>query len=149
MLFRSATELLTAAAAWTEKPLIGTGILVGGYHRPVELAQRLAAIDILSNGRLIAGLSVGWSKDEHEQMDVEFHTRGRRMGELVDALLERHAGRFTEVISADLGHRSPVETQVADIGSLHAMIQGSMCRSNGSRTFFSMGVDRSICFGFQ
>jgi probable F420-dependent oxidoreductase len=83
----AATELLTAAAAWTERPLIGTGILVGGYHRPVELAQRLAAIDILSNGRLIAGLSVGWSKDEHEQMDVEFHTRGRRMGELVDALL--------------------------------------------------------------
>ena len=82
----AATELLTAAAAWTERPLLGTGILVGGYHRPVELAQRLAAIDILSNGRLIAGLSVGWSKDEHEQMDVEFTTRGRRMDELVRAL---------------------------------------------------------------
>jgi probable F420-dependent oxidoreductase len=82
----AATELLTAAAAWTERPLLGTGILVGGYHRPVELAQRLAAIDILSNGRLIAGLSVGWSKDEHEQMDVDFITRGRRMDELVAAL---------------------------------------------------------------
>jgi probable F420-dependent oxidoreductase len=82
----AATELLTAAAAWTERPLLGTGILVGGYHRPVELAQRLAAIDILSNGRLIAGLSVGWSKDEHEQMDVDFSTRGRRMDELVAAL---------------------------------------------------------------
>jgi len=82
----AATELLTAAAAWTEMPLLGTGILVGGYHRPVELAQRLAAIDILSNGRLIAGLSVGWSKDEHDQMDVEFTTRGRRMDELVRAL---------------------------------------------------------------
>lgn len=81
-----ATELLTAAAAWTERPLLGTGILVGGYHRPVELAQRLAAIDILSNGRLIAGLSVGWSKDEHDQMEVEFTTRGRRMDELVRAL---------------------------------------------------------------
>jgi len=82
----AATELLTAAAAWTERPLLGTGILVGGYHRPVELAQRLAAIDILSAGRLIAGLSVGWSKDEHDQMDVEFTTRGKRMDELVSAL---------------------------------------------------------------
>ena len=82
----AATELLAAAAAWTETPLLGTGILVGGYHRPVELAQRLAALDILSEGRLIAGLSVGWSKDEHDQMDVEFHTRGRRMDELVLAL---------------------------------------------------------------
>jgi probable F420-dependent oxidoreductase len=83
----SPLELLSAAAAWTEHVAIGTGILVGGYHRPVELAQRLATLDHLSGGRLIAGLSVGWSKDEHAQMDVDFHTRGRRMDELVEALL--------------------------------------------------------------
>jgi probable F420-dependent oxidoreductase len=82
----SPLELLTAAAAWTERVRIGTGILVGGYHRPVELAQRLATLDHLSGGRLIVGLSVGWSKDEHDQMDVEFTTRGRRMDELVEAL---------------------------------------------------------------
>jgi probable F420-dependent oxidoreductase len=82
----SPLELLTAAAAWTERVRLGTGILVGGYHRPVELAQRLATLDHLSNGRLIVGLSVGWSKDEHDQMDVEFSTRGRRMDELVRAL---------------------------------------------------------------
>jgi probable F420-dependent oxidoreductase len=79
-------ELLAMAAAWTDRVALGTGILVGGYHRPVELAQRLATLDRLSNGRVIAGLSVGWSKDEHEQMDVEFTTRGRRMDELVAAL---------------------------------------------------------------
>jgi probable F420-dependent oxidoreductase len=79
-------ELLAMAAAWTERVALGTGILVGGYHRPVELAQRLATLDQLSDGRLIAGLSVGWSKDEHDQMDVDFTTRGRRMDELVAAL---------------------------------------------------------------
>jgi probable F420-dependent oxidoreductase len=79
-------ELLSAAAAWTERVALGTGILVGGYHRPVELAQRVATLDRLSNGRVIVGLSVGWSKDEHDQMDVEFTTRGRRMDELVEAL---------------------------------------------------------------
>ena len=82
----SPLELLTAAAAWTERVRIGTGVLVGGYHRPVELAQRLATLDHISNGRLIVGLSVGWSKDEHDQMDVEFETRGRRMDELVEAV---------------------------------------------------------------
>jgi len=79
-------ELLTAAAAWTEHVVLGTGILVGGYHRPVELAQRLATLDQLSAGRLVAGLSVGWSRDEHVQMDVDFATRGARMEELVAAL---------------------------------------------------------------
>ncbi len=81
------TELLSCAAAWTERILLGTGILVGGYHRPVELAQRLATLDHLSGGRLIVGLSVGWSKDEHDQMDVEFTTRGRRLDELISAVL--------------------------------------------------------------
>jgi probable F420-dependent oxidoreductase len=81
------TELLSAAAAWTERVQLGTGILVGGYHRPVELAQRMATLDHLCGGRLIVGLSVGWSKDEHDQMDVAFHTRGRRMDELVEALV--------------------------------------------------------------
>jgi probable F420-dependent oxidoreductase len=83
----SPLELLSMAAAWTERVTLGTGILVGGYHRPVELAQRLATLDVLSGGRLIAGLSVGWSKDEHEQMDVDFETRGSRMDELVAAML--------------------------------------------------------------
>jgi probable F420-dependent oxidoreductase len=83
----SPLELLAAAAAWTEHVTLGTGILVGGYHRPVELAQRLATLDHLSDGRVIAGFSVGWSKDEHDQMDVEFASRGRRMDELVEALL--------------------------------------------------------------
>lgn len=44
----AATETLMACAAWTETITIGSSILVGGYHRPVELAQRLATIDQFS-----------------------------------------------------------------------------------------------------
>lgn len=83
----SPLELLAFAAAGTKRVTLGTGVLVGGYHRPVELAQRLATLDALCHGRLIVGLSVGWSKDEHQQMDVDFASRGRRMDELVEALL--------------------------------------------------------------
>lgn len=82
----SATETLTAIACWTERVDVGTSVLVAGYHRPLELAQRLATIDVLSAGRLIAGFSVGWSDEEHEQMDVDPRTRGRRCDELVTAL---------------------------------------------------------------
>lgn len=82
----AATELLAAAAAYTSAVLIGTSILVGGYHRPVELAQRLATIDVLSGGRLVVGLGVGWSEDEHDQMDVSMDRRGARLEELVEAI---------------------------------------------------------------
>lgn len=82
----SALETLTAATAWTSRVEVGTSVLVAGYHRPVQLAQRLATIDVLSEGRLTVGFSVGWSDDEHQQMDVDPRTRGRRMDEMLDAL---------------------------------------------------------------
>jgi probable F420-dependent oxidoreductase len=82
----AALEVLSMAAAWTSEPLLGTSVLVGGYHRPVELAQRLATIDVLSAGRLVVGLGIGWSQDEHALSDVSMSGRGRRMEELVAAL---------------------------------------------------------------
>jgi probable F420-dependent oxidoreductase len=82
-----ALETLAAAAAWTTRPQLGTSILVAGLHRPVPLAQRLSTIDLLSEGRVVAGFSVGWSDEEHLVSDVDPRTRGRRCDELIDALL--------------------------------------------------------------
>jgi probable F420-dependent oxidoreductase len=79
-------ELLAAVAAWTSEITIGTSILVAGYHRPVDLAQRITTLDILSGGRTVFGFSVGWSDEEHAQYDVDPRTRGRRVDELIDAL---------------------------------------------------------------
>ncbi|MFC5751617.1 TIGR03619 family F420-dependent LLM class oxidoreductase [Actinomadura rugatobispora] len=83
----SATESLSALAAWTERIAIGTSILVAGYHRPVDIAKRLATIDVISGGRLVAGFGIGWSREEHDQMGVDFRTRGRRADELIEAVL--------------------------------------------------------------
>jgi probable F420-dependent oxidoreductase len=82
----SPLETLSAAAAWTTTVEVGTSVLVAGYHRPVQLAKQLATLDLLSEGRLTVGFSVGWSDDEHDQMDVDPRSRGRRLDELLDAL---------------------------------------------------------------
>lgn len=79
-------EELAVVAGWTERILLGTSILVAGYHRPVDLAQRITTLDVLSGGRTVFGFSVGWSDEEHAQYDVDPRTRGRRAGELIDAL---------------------------------------------------------------
>jgi probable F420-dependent oxidoreductase len=81
------TELLAAVAAWTSRIRVGTSVLVAGYHRPVELAQRLATLDLLSGGRLDVGIGAGWSIDEHALLGVEPASRSDRMEELVEALL--------------------------------------------------------------
>ncbi|MCR5976340.1 TIGR03619 family F420-dependent LLM class oxidoreductase [Gordonia jinghuaiqii] len=99
------TELLAAVSTWTSRMELGTSILVGGNHWPAQLANRLATIDQLSNGRLtVVGLSVGWSVEEHLAMGVDPTTRGRRMDDFVPALRAcwgddpvEHRGEFFEI----------------------------------------------------
>lgn len=98
------TELLGAVAAWTERVLLGTSVLVTGNHWPVPLAARLATLDQLSGGRLLVGLGVGWSKEEHTANGVDFHTRGARMEDFIRALEAcwgpdpvRHHGPFFDI----------------------------------------------------
>jgi len=79
-------ETLAAVVGWTSSVVVGTSILVAGYHRPVDLAQRITTLDVLSGGRTVFGFSVGWSDEEHAQYDVDPRTRGRRADELIDAL---------------------------------------------------------------
>lgn len=80
-------ELLAAVAAWTERVTLGTSILVAGNHWPVPLAQKLATIDVLSGGRLVAGFGVGWSAEEHDAAGSDIATRGARMDDFVATLL--------------------------------------------------------------
>ncbi len=79
-------ELLAFCAAITDRVQLGTSILVTAYHRPLILARRLATIDILSEGRLLAGLGLGWMAEEYEHMDTPFERRGGRMTDFVKAL---------------------------------------------------------------
>lgn len=80
------TELLTAAAAWTSRVRLGTSILVAGNHWPASLAQRLSTIDLLSEGRLLVGLGVGWNAEEHDASGTSITNRGARMDDFVLAL---------------------------------------------------------------
>lgn len=81
------TEMLAAVATWTERMQLGSSILVGGNHWPAQLANRLATIDRISQGRLsVVGLSVGWSEEEHRAVGVDPRTRGKRMDDFVPAL---------------------------------------------------------------
>ncbi|MCA1221258.1 TIGR03619 family F420-dependent LLM class oxidoreductase [Streptomyces sp. 8L] len=78
--------LLGAAAAATERVLLGTHVLVAPLYPPVQLARSLTTIDLLGGGRLLPGFGVGWSPEEYEAAGLDFTTRGARMDELLDAL---------------------------------------------------------------
>lgn len=76
--------VLTAAAAVTSKVRLGTGLLVAPLHHPVQLAKRLATIDQISGGRLVAGLGLGWSDDEMRAVGTKRSERGRSLDEMLE-----------------------------------------------------------------
>jgi probable F420-dependent oxidoreductase len=79
-------ETLTFVASNTSKILVGTSVIDMLFHNPVILARRFATLDVLSEGRAIAGCGIGWSKDEYEVSNVTFEGRSRRADEYVQIL---------------------------------------------------------------
>jgi alkanesulfonate monooxygenase SsuD/methylene tetrahydromethanopterin reductase-like flavin-dependent oxidoreductase (luciferase family) len=84
---------LAAAAAVTERIKLATTILLAAY-RPsvVELGKQLASVDRLSGGRLVVGVAAGGRPDDFEATGVDYHTRGRRLDEMLEQLKRIWAG---------------------------------------------------------
>ncbi|MDQ1632861.1 MAG: hypothetical protein QOC80_2833 [Frankiaceae bacterium] len=69
---------LAYAAAVTDRIGLGTAIVNMPYQPPAVLAKGLASLDVLSGGRLLAGLGIGWLPDEFTAAGVPFPRRGAR-----------------------------------------------------------------------
>lgn len=55
---------LTAAAAATERLLLGTGVALLIERDPIVTAKEVASLDLVSRGRMIFGVGVGWNREE-------------------------------------------------------------------------------------
>ncbi|WP_214317334.1 TIGR03619 family F420-dependent LLM class oxidoreductase [Nonomuraea sediminis] len=78
--------------------------VVNAFVQPVVLAKQLASLQIVSGGRLTAGVGLGWLPEEFEAAGVGFERRGRRAEEFVEVLREcwsqdvvEHQGDFYQI----------------------------------------------------
>jgi probable F420-dependent oxidoreductase len=81
------STILSFLAAATERVRLGTGIVILPQRNPVVLAKELASLDVLSAGRLVFGLGVGYLKPEFDALGVAFSQRGERSDEYLDAVV--------------------------------------------------------------
>ena len=86
------TVQLAAAAALTERVRLWSTIVILPAHDAVEVAKRLASVDVLSNGRLTAGVGVGGREHDYRAIGGRFDHRWARMDEQVAVMRRIWAG---------------------------------------------------------
>ncbi|MFF1420513.1 LLM class F420-dependent oxidoreductase [Streptomyces sp. NPDC058280] len=79
---------LTAAAAVTERLLLGTGVALVVQRDPIITAKEVASLDLVSGGRVLFGVGVGWNREEMENHGTDPRTRGRLVDERLRAMRE-------------------------------------------------------------
>ena len=82
-----ALTTLSAVASSTKRILIGTSILNIVVRNPVVCAKALAAIDILSSGRLFAGVGPGSHRGDYDACGMDFSERWPRFSEALQILV--------------------------------------------------------------
>jgi len=106
---------LTYVAAVTEKISLGTSVIDFFFQNPIVLSKRITTLDILSDGRVIAGLGIGWSKDEYEVSGIPYKDKGTRADEYLQVLKKiwtddvvEFKGQFYNIPASKIGPK-PVQ----------------------------------------
>ena len=77
---------LSCLAGVTSRVRLGVAVVNVPFYAPVVLAKQLTTLDVLSGGRLVAGLGLGWSREEFAAVGVPYERRGARGEEFLRCL---------------------------------------------------------------
>jgi alkanesulfonate monooxygenase SsuD/methylene tetrahydromethanopterin reductase-like flavin-dependent oxidoreductase (luciferase family) len=104
-----APTALAAILSHSANMAVGTSVILPIVRGPVQIAKALAAIDILSNGRLLVGVGPGSSARDYEIVSLNYDERWKRFDEAVQVLRSLWSsdgvgftGRFYSTAGIDL-----------------------------------------------
>src|SRR5947199_10315587 len=78
--------VLTAVAMATERLRLCPLVLNNDLRHPAVLAQDLATIDVLSEGRLVVGIGAGWNEPEYGSIGLPFDPPAVRIARMLEAV---------------------------------------------------------------
>ncbi len=94
-------QMATAAAAVTRNVRVGTDIIILPLHHPVAVAEEAALCDVISGGRFILGVGLGWQEGEYKGFGVPYRQRARIYERSIDVVKRLLRG---ETVSDVEGH---------------------------------------------
>jgi probable F420-dependent oxidoreductase len=101
---------LSFLAGNTKSIKLGTAVIDMLFHNPIALSKRFATLDVLSEGRTIAGLGTGWLNEEYVASNTPFINRGKRADEIIEILKKawtedtvEFKGQFYDIPSSIIG----------------------------------------------
>ncbi|OPZ03536.1 MAG: Alkanal monooxygenase alpha chain [Alphaproteobacteria bacterium ADurb.BinA305] len=77
---------LATIAAHTKRLRLGTGVNILPQSNPLLLAKQAASLDLVSGGRFMLGVGIGWLAEEFRAMGVPFEHRGARFDDYISAM---------------------------------------------------------------
>ena len=77
----SPLPVLAGFATRTSRMTLGTDIVVAPFHHPVRLAEDVAMLDVMSGGRFVLGIAIGYKPDEFALYGADLEKRGARFEE--------------------------------------------------------------------
>jgi probable F420-dependent oxidoreductase len=77
---------LTSAAAATHSLMLATGVVLLAQRDLIYTAKEVATLDLISDGRVILGVGVGWNRHEMRNHRLDPRTRGAKVNEQIRAL---------------------------------------------------------------
>jgi len=77
---------LVFAAALTKKLRLATGVMILPQRHPAYVAKQMATLDVLSGGRAVLGVGIGWLEEEFEALGIPFKERAARADESIRAI---------------------------------------------------------------
>jgi len=77
---------IAMAAEATDTLRVGTLVLGNDYKHPAVVAKEFASIDVLSDGRVEAGIGAGWMTSDYEALGLPYESHGTRIERLGEAL---------------------------------------------------------------
>lgn len=85
-----------AVAAVTDQVMINVSALLVPLHNPVRLAEDVAVVDLISNGRISFVAGIGYRPIEYEALGIPWAGRGQRMDAALEVLLKAWRGEEFE-----------------------------------------------------